>query len=161
MGAHQRGGTGFVLRATLGRPIHLAPGGALPIDQLLPAKRLRPMRQLLRGNTLFFEIMKSMALPTLVEPGTGFFDRVAIGNAVDGDHAADCARKKRAGMMPAQERLQREGCRLFYSNEIRVALTVLMPVVEATPVEATPLTSTLTPLNRLSAAVPLRNTALL
>lgn len=52
------------------------------------------MRQLLRRNTLFFEIMKSMALPTLVEPGTGFFDRVAIGNAVDGDHAADCARKK-------------------------------------------------------------------
>jgi len=45
-------------------------------------------------NFALFEVMKRMRELAFREPGMGLFDGVAIGDAVNGDHAADCARKK-------------------------------------------------------------------
>lgn len=64
----------------------LAPSGALPVEQLFPAERLAPDGQAISGYTVFFEIVESVLQALGGQPGTGFFNGVAVGDTVERDH---------------------------------------------------------------------------
>lgn len=92
MGQHQRLGAGGILHGSLRGRVELAPSRAFAVEQFFPAGRLRPRLQFFSGNALFFEVVKRMRLAVFGEPGAGFFDCVAVGNAVKGNHARILAR---------------------------------------------------------------------
>ena len=70
---------GLVFRA------ELAPTGAFAVDHGFPAKRFQPAVQGIFGQALFFEIVENILKTLIGQPGSGFFDSIAVGNAVKGD----------------------------------------------------------------------------
>jgi hypothetical protein len=58
---------------------------------------LEPQVDGLGRHALFFEIMKNVVYAMVCKPQTGFFDAVAVGNAVNGDscfaHGDESCRK--------------------------------------------------------------------
>ena len=63
----------------------LAPTGAFAVDHGFPAKRFQPAVKGIFGYALFFEIVENILKTLIGQPGSGFFDSIAVGNAVEGD----------------------------------------------------------------------------
>lgn len=62
-----------------------APSSSFSIEYLVHSQRFTPDSQLLWRDTLFFEVVEHIVQRPLGKPGPGFFDSVAIGNAVQGN----------------------------------------------------------------------------
>ena len=62
-----------------------APGSSFSIEYLVHTQRFTLGPQLLWRDALFFEVVEHVFQRPLGKPGHGFFDSVAIGNAVQGN----------------------------------------------------------------------------
>ena len=80
---HDLFGAGTVRYTRLQGDVQLAPGRAFAVEQGFPAHIGQPVVQLRLGHALFFEIVKDRVQTVIGQPGAGFFDGVAIGNAVN------------------------------------------------------------------------------
>src|SRR5690554_6186874 len=58
------------------------PGGAPFVDQRFPADGLFPLAQLLAGEAVFLEVVELVGDAVFVQPLAGFFDGVAVFDAV-------------------------------------------------------------------------------
>ena len=85
-GQHQGLRTSSVVCAGLCVSAQLAPSGALSVQQLFPANGLAPSGQVFSRYAVLFKIMKGIGQAVSREPSPGFFDGVAVGNAVDNNH---------------------------------------------------------------------------
>jgi len=85
LGQHQGDGGAVVDHGGAGGFVKLAPGRSLAVQQHWRADLRQPVPQQLGGHTLLFEIMKLVGKRLPGEPGAGFFDGVAIGNAVNSE----------------------------------------------------------------------------
>jgi hypothetical protein len=86
MRLHQVLCTSLVLRLRLRLCVELAPGGSPAVEKGINPESLYPALQAVLRDTLFLEIMKRVVKALGRQPGTAFFDGVAIGNSVQGDH---------------------------------------------------------------------------
>lgn len=63
----------------------LAPTGAFAVDHGFPAKCCHPVVECFFGQALFFEIVENILKTLIGQPGAGFFDGIAVGDAVEDD----------------------------------------------------------------------------
>ena len=85
VGKHKRFGGGGAGHAGLRFRAELAPTGAFAVDHSFPAKRFHPVAEFFFGQALFFEIVENILKTLFGQPGSGFFDGIAVGDAVNGD----------------------------------------------------------------------------
>ena len=62
--------------------VQLAPGGAFAVQHGFPTCGGQPRGQVLRRDALLFEVVKLVVHTVLSEPRAGFFDGVAVGDAI-------------------------------------------------------------------------------
>jgi hypothetical protein len=62
-----------------------SPAGAFAVDHGFPVKCFQPAVQGFFRQTLLFEIVKNILKTLIGQPSSGFFDGVAVGDAVKGD----------------------------------------------------------------------------
>ena len=86
LGQHQALRAGCVSDTGLNAGVKLSPGRALAVQQLLPAQGIFPGGQSVRRYAGLFEVVKAVRQALTGQPGAGFFDRVAVGYAVQNDH---------------------------------------------------------------------------
>lgn len=75
--------------------VQAAPGGAFAVQQRFPAQAVQPVIQAGFRHALFLEIVELVGQALCVEPGAGLFHRVAVGDAVNEDHAGIIRRHRR------------------------------------------------------------------
>jgi hypothetical protein len=61
----------------------VAPCGALAVDEGGPVEVLQPVRHQFRRESLLLEVVEGEVDAVILQPGAGFLDGVAIGDAVD------------------------------------------------------------------------------
>ena len=89
MRQHDLFGAFAARQARLHGSVQFAPSCAFAVEQGFPAHSGQPSVQLRFGHALFFEIVKDRVQAVIGQPGAGFFDGVAVGNAVNnGVHGA-------------------------------------------------------------------------
>ena len=74
--------------AGLAGGVQLAPGAALTVDQPVPADGAGLGGQPVGWHAQLFEVMKRIGQALVGQPGSGFFNRVAVRNAVNVNHWA-------------------------------------------------------------------------
>src|SRR5690606_10447257 len=76
-------GAGRILDLRLCRWRQFAPGRTPPVDESFPARLGDPLGQARLGHAGLFEIVELVGLLPCIQPGAGFFDGVAVGDAID------------------------------------------------------------------------------
>lgn len=97
---HHGARAGVVRDASANRLVQCAPARSFSVQQSFPTDHPKPLIQRPIGNASLLEIMKNMIDTARVKPRAGFFDSVAMGNAIQANngfaHRTDHAGKRGA-----------------------------------------------------------------